>query len=219
MCVRLRWNENVWVTQGQRERILVPLLTDLRLWSMRSSTTHTPSLFPPTHSLLISSSSSHCCLSFISFSLSIPISHILLTLFSSSPVSCSTHVCGDLAICLLCVARVRVRTHSSVTVHLCRSDCVNLSQCHATLQFAICLTGSYWLAHTLVILPVSHPPVQSPHLHMRIVFRHPLFSPPYIHVSIFSLSHLLWHLYLSVSPPFPTPFPLHFFSHLNPWAL
>lgn len=45
--------------------------------------TYTPSL-SPTHSLLISSCSSYCCLSFFSFSLSIPISHILLTLFSSS---------------------------------------------------------------------------------------------------------------------------------------
>lgn len=123
--------------------------------------------------------------------------HLLLS--AQRPLSLSVHVCGDLAICLPYVphtymhmlAHTDTHTYAPMTVHLRRSDCVNLSQCHATLQFAIFLTGSYWLAHTLVILPVSHPPVQSPHLHLRIVFRYPFLAPPYIHASILSLSHLL----------------------------
>lgn len=123
--------------------------------------------------------------------------HLLLS--AQRPLSLSVHVCGDLAICLLYVphtymhmlAHTDTHTYAPMTVHLRRSDCVNLSQCHATLQFAIFLTGSYWLAHTLVILPVSHPPVQSPHLHLRIVFSYPFLPPPYIHASILSLSHLL----------------------------
>lgn len=194
MRASLRWKGNVWVTQGQRKRILVSALTDLRLWYIRAfSATHLRFLLC-SHFLfqlwLLS-----VCLFLLFYS---HFSHHLL-LSAQRPLSLSVHVCGDSAICLLYVphtymhmlAHTDTHTYSPMTVHLRRSDCVNLSQCHATLQFAIFLTGSYWLAHTLVILPVSHPPVQSPHLHLRIVFRYPFLPPPYIHASILSLSHLL----------------------------
>lgn len=111
---------------------------------------------------------------------------------------CHTNIvklpCGsfsDLAISFLNVSHrlLHMKAHMGppMTVHLRRSDCVNLSQCHATFQFAICLTESYWLAHTLVILPVSRPPVQSPHLHSRIVFTYPLSL--HLHTSLLPLFH------------------------------
>lgn len=131
------------MTQGRREREYWPqLLTDLRLWSMHSlllhhhTHTHTHKhTFTFIRSPLISPS--HREKPSLFSPLSIPIFHILFP--PPPPPPSSIHVRLDLAICLLRVTHTHThgRTHPPMTVHLRTSDCVNLSHCHATLQFAI----------------------------------------------------------------------------------
>lgn len=152
MRATLRWKGSIWLTQGCKKRILVPMLTDLRLWSMCSIfTTHLQALPRALLSFLFTASTT------FSFPFHCHPSHPPQT----SPFPSSVHILGNLTISFLYICHIRSgtwrHTQPPLTVHLRRSDCVNLSQCHATFQFAICLTGSYWLAHTLVILPVPSP--------------------------------------------------------------
>lgn len=122
-----------------------------------------------------------------------PISH------SPVPFYLSLRICAcDLAICLLHVpywhACTLTPTRAQTAVHLPRSDCVNLSQCQGTFQFAICLTGSYWLAHTLVILP--YPCIMFTSLWEEFSTL-PYPGPPSFHY------HASANTYIHLAAPFP----------------
>ena len=176
------------------------LLTDLRLWSVHSlllhhthTQTHTHThkhTFTFTRSPLISPSH-HQKPSLFSL-LSIPIFHILFPPPPPPPPPPSPPApplhprapwFGYLSSACHTHARMCPRAHALqwlfIFVHLIVSICLTVTPLS---NLPSCLTGSYWLARTLVILPVSHPPVQSPHLHMRIVFQTPPQPSPSISI-------------------------------------
>lgn len=165
MWARLRWKESVWVTRGQRKRILAPTQADLRLWYMRTHTyTHTFSsllwMLPLLSStlflfltssvwwmsvdvtLLSSSVSSSCKVRLVlldwfhlvrwQYPLPFPCVWLWLLAFCMSPAH--SHTC--------------TWTHTNDGTSLCSRLCrfVALSS-----SSPVCLTGSYWLAYTLVI--------------------------------------------------------------------